>query len=109
MAERILLTVLLLASIPAVAQAPSPPGKPLPPGPMQAKVKATCTSCHNTFRITQQHFSRVQWSDVLDKMTGLGAVVPRSERNAFLDYLTANFGPQKASAKTTPSKSAGTK
>lgn len=78
------------------AQAPSAPGKPLPPGPMQAKVKAACTQCHNATRITEQHLTRQQWSDQLDKMEGLGAVISESDRNAMLAYLTKNFGPGKS-------------
>jgi hypothetical protein len=31
-------------------------------------------------------------------MAGLGAVI--SDRNAFLNYLTKNFGPEKGAAKT---------
>jgi len=96
MFSRICLPALLLAFTHfVIAQAPEAPGKPLPPGPMQPKVKAACTQCHNTSRITEQHFSRMKWSDELDKMEGLGAAVPESERKAFLDYLTANFGLQK--------------
>jgi hypothetical protein len=100
-----LFTSIVLAS----AQAPSVPGKPLPPGPMRARIKATCTQCHNTSRITEQHLTRQQWSSELEKMEGLGAVIPDSERTAFLNYLTANFGPQKdppkAAAKTSASSS----
>src|SRR5713101_5238118 len=80
------------------AQAPSAPGKPLPPGPMRPKVKAACTSCHNTSRITEQHLTRQQWSEQLEKMEGLGAVIPDADRDAFLNYLTKNFGPQKGVA-----------
>ena len=78
---------------------------------MQAKVKAACTSCHNTSRITGQHLTRKQWSDQLDKMEGLGAVIPDADRNAFLNYLTKNFGPEKGgaaakdAAKSAPKKS----
>jgi hypothetical protein len=98
--ERILPAVFLSASvILASAQAPSAPGKPLPPGPAQAKVKAACTTCHNTSRITEQHLTRQQWSDQLEKMEGLGAVIPDADRNAFLNYLTRNFGPEKGTAK----------
>jgi hypothetical protein len=65
---------------------------------MQSKVKAACTSCHNASRVTEQHLTRKKWSDELDKMEGLGAVVPDADRNAFLNYLTKNFGPEKGSA-----------
>lgn len=95
----------LFASIHRVsAQAPSAPGKPLPPGPMQAKIKAACTQCHNATRITEQHLTRQQWSDQLDKMEGLGAVIAESDRNALLAYLTKNFGPPKGGGKTAVKK-----
>jgi hypothetical protein len=92
MLKTLSLALLLFASIGAAAQAPEAPGKPLPPGPMQPKIKASCTQCHNTSRLWDQHFSRMQWSDELDKMVRLGAVVPDADRKGFLDYLTANFG-----------------
>jgi len=82
--------ILFAAAILANAQAPSAPGKPLPPGPMQPKIKAACTQCHNTSRITEQRLSRQQWAAELKKMEGLGAVI--SDRDAFLSYLTRNFG-----------------
>ena len=63
---------------------------------MQAKVKAACTTCHNARRITQQHLTRQQWSRKLDKMAKLGAEVPNSQRAALLNYLSQNFGPEKA-------------
>ncbi len=100
MFQRLCLAIFLFASIiQASAQAPSGPGKPLPPGPMQPKVKAACTSCHNASRITEQHLTRQQWSDQLEKMEGLGAVIPDADRGAMLNYLTKNFGPQKGAAK----------
>jgi hypothetical protein len=104
--ERAFPTIFLFTSIVlASAQAPSVPGKPLPPGPTRAKIKAACTQCHNTSRITEQHFTRQQWSGELEKMEGLGAVIPDSDRSAFLNYLTANFGPQKGAPKEPPKKS----
>ena len=103
MFNRIALITLLFANTFVLAQAPeAPPAKPLPPGPMQAKVKAGCLQCHNASRITEAHFSRTQWSDELDKMIGLGAVVPDADRKDLLDYLTTNFGPEKGGTKKTP-------
>jgi competence protein ComEA len=72
---------------------------------MQPKVKAACTSCHNTSRITEQHMTRQQWSDQFEKMEGLGAVIPDDDREAMLDYLTKNFGPTKGAAKPAEKKS----
>ena len=72
---------------------------------MQAKIKATCTQCHNASRITEQHLSRQEWSTELDKMVGLGAEVPDSDRAALLTYLSKNFGPEKG-GKALPKKSA---
>jgi hypothetical protein len=97
-----LFTSIMLAS----AQAPSVPGKPLPPGPMRAKIKAACTQCHNTSRITGQHLTRQHWSGELEKMEGLGAVIPDADRTALLNYLTANFGAQKGAGKAAPKATA---
>jgi hypothetical protein len=105
--ERVFPPIFLFMSIVlASAQAPSVPGKPLPPGPMRSKIKAACTQCHNTSRITAQHLTRQQWSGELEKMEGLGAVIPDSDRNAILDYLTANFGSQKGAVKEEPNATA---
>jgi hypothetical protein len=92
----------------AFAQAPSAPAKPLPAGPMQSKVKAACTQCHNTSRITEQHLTREQWSQQLDKMEGLGAVIADGDRQGMLNYLTKNFGPPKGGAKASVKKPDGT-
>lgn len=68
---------------------------------MQAKVKAACTSCHNTARITEQHRSREEWTAQFEKMEGLGAVIADEDRQGMLDYLTKNFGPAKGGNKKT--------
>lgn len=72
---------------------------------MQPKVKAACTQCHNASRITEQHFTRQEWSKELDKMAGLGAEIADSDRAALLNYLSKNFGPEKV-GKAAPKKSA---
>jgi hypothetical protein len=90
----------------ADAQAPSALGKPLPPGPMQAKVKAACSQCHTASRITEQHMRREEWSKELEKMEGLGAAIPDADRKGILNYLTRNFGPQKGNSKAAAKKTA---
>ena len=103
MIQKICVTALCLSfAVCAFGQAPSAPGKPLPPGPMQGKVKSTCTQCHAPARITEQHLSREQWTAELRKMEGLGAVIPEADRKAILDYLARNFGPQKGKPNTAP-------
>jgi hypothetical protein len=72
---------------------------------MQAKIKATCTQCHNAARITEQHLSHSDWSKELEKMEGLGASIPEEDRAGILAYLSKNFGPQKGGAKTPAKKS----
>ena len=101
MLARVLLPVFLFSSL-SVAGAQT---KPLPPGPMQAKVKATCTQCHNAARITEQHLTRAEWSNELEKMTGLGADIADADRASFLNYISKNFGPDKV-GKAAPKKSA---
>jgi hypothetical protein len=76
---------------------------------MQAKVKAACTQCHNATRITEQHMSRQQWSDQLEKMEGLGAVISDTDRNAILSYLTKNYGPGKGATAKSGEKPAAKK
>jgi len=103
--QRFLLAVFLFAVI-GLASAQT---KPLPPGPMQAKIKATCTQCHNSSRITEQHLTKQEWSAELDKMAGLGAEIPDADRPALLSYLSKNFGPEKTgktTAKTAARKNA---
>jgi len=73
---------------------------------MQTKVKAACTQCHNASRITEQHMTHQQWSKELEKMEGLGAVIPAADRNGFLTYLTKNFGPATSGAQATVKKPA---
>lgn len=71
-----------------------------PPGPMQEKVKTTCTACHAATQVTKQHKTKAEWSKVLDKMIGYGADVSETERPAVIKYLAANFGPSKGGGKS---------
>jgi hypothetical protein len=77
-----------------------------PPGPMQEKVKTTCTTCHAAAQVTKQHKTKAEWSKVLDKMIGYGADVSETERPAVLKYLAVNFGPSKGPAKAAKTEDA---
>jgi hypothetical protein len=63
----------------------------LPSGPLQAKVKAACVGCHDSGIIVQQRLGKVAWTKEVDKMTKWGAVVDPNDRDAFIEYLSANF------------------
>ena len=89
-------TIALLWLIaPTLLSAQSPE---LPDGTVQPKVRAACTECHDSRIIMQQRLSSKGWSKELDKMVKWGAVVDPSDRNAFIDYLSINFPPDKAPA-----------
>jgi hypothetical protein len=68
----------------------------LPPGPMQAKATTSCTECHEARIILQQRLNKGAWTKEVDKMMKWGAVVEASDRDALIDYLSTNFGPDQA-------------
>jgi hypothetical protein len=68
----------------------------LPAGAMQAKATTACLECHEARIILQQRLSKAMWTKEVDKMVKWGAVVDASDRDALIDYLSANFGPDQA-------------
>ena len=100
--------ILALASpFPAQAQKPAgaSPTADLPPGPIQAKASTACMECHEARIILQQRLSKAAWAKEVDKMTKWGAVVDPVDRDALIDYLSANFGPDKPAYE--PQKTSG--
>lgn len=94
-------TIALLAlatalSFDASAQKSNSPASDLPPGAMQAKATTACTECHEARIILQQRLSKATWGKEVDKMTKWGAVVDPADHDALIDYLSANFSPDKA-------------
>lgn len=67
----------------------------LPPGAIQPKVTTACTECHESRIILQQRLSKAAWTKEVDKMIKWGALVDPADRSAFIDYLSANFPPDK--------------
>ena len=73
----------------------------LPPGAAQVKLRTACTECHDSRIIIQQRLSKKAWSKELDKMIKWGALVDAADRDAFIDYLSINFPPEKPPEKMT--------
>jgi len=86
---------LSLASIIVAAQsaAPAKPNEDLPPGTIQAKATTSCLECHEARIILQQRLSKAAWTKEVDKMVKWGAAVDSGDRDALIDYLSTNFGP----------------
>src|SRR5207253_3422968 len=77
-------------SMPGIAQSPDLPG-----GPMRAKVRTVCTECHDSRIIVQQRLGSKAWGKEVDKMVKWGAVLDPTDRDAFINYLSINFPPDK--------------
>jgi hypothetical protein len=63
--------------------------------PMPAQVKSACGVCHEDDMIRQQRLTRAQWDRELNKMGGwipADQQLNPTDRQAILDYLSANFG-----------------
>ena len=84
------LGAIVLAGLLAWSQAPD-----LPPGPVQEKAHTACTECHDAGIIVQQRLDRKVWGKEVDKMIRWGAVVDPKDRDAFVDYFSTNFPPDK--------------
>src|SRR5215469_18926286 len=69
----------------------------LPAAPVRAKVTAACAECHESRIIVQQRLSKPAWTKEVDKMIRWGALVDPADRDALVDYLSANFQADKSS------------
>ncbi len=109
-----MLVVLALAAAPLLLVYAQGPAPDLPPAPVMPKVKTACTECHDSGMLVQQRLDKKTWAKEVDKMTKWGALVEAADRQTFIDYLAANFGPDKPPAapqykafSATPAKPAG--
>jgi len=90
----IILTLALVSASLALAGESSPnPSEQLPAGPAKEKVEAACLTCHEARIILQQRLSKPAWTKEIDKMIKWGAEVDPKDRDAMIDYFSANFGP----------------
>lgn len=95
MSRREILVTLMLFACVSLLPAQSSGTPSLPEGAMKAKVTTACTECHEARIILQQRLSNAAWTKEVDKMTKWGAVVDPADRDAFIEYLSTNFPPQK--------------
>jgi hypothetical protein len=75
--------------------AQSLPTPDLPPGTMQSKATTACTECHESRIIVQQRLAKAAWMKEVDKMMKWGATVDPQDRDALIEYLSVNFGPDR--------------
>ena len=64
-----------------------------PPGEGKAIADQACLNCHSADVVRQQRLNEKQWTASLAKMSGWGAEIPESRKDALLAYLVKNFGP----------------
>src|ERR1700745_2866337 len=88
-------SLFVVACVSTLAWAQSASSPELPAGPMQAKATTACTECHDARIILQQRLSKATWTKEVDKMTKWGALVDPQDRDAVIDYLSANFSVDK--------------
>lgn len=58
----------------------------------KAVFEQRCTVCHESDLTEQQRLTRQGWTREVEKMIRWGAVVPDSDKQALIDYLSAGFG-----------------
>src|ERR1022692_1513873 len=89
-----LTALVLCAAIAVVAQ--TSPNESLPAGPAKEKAEAACLTCHEARIIVQQRLTKAAWTKEMDKMVKWGAEVDPKDRDALIDYFSANFGTDKS-------------
>jgi hypothetical protein len=92
----LLVSVIALGAVTWIAAENSPSAnQDLPTGAMQQKATAACLECHEARIILQQRLTKAAWTKEVDKMVKWGAMVDAKDRDALIDYLSSNFGPDR--------------
>lgn len=56
--------------------------------------KRSCLTCHDADIVEGQRLTRAGWVRTIDKMIRWGAIVPESEKDGLVDYLSARYPPR---------------
>jgi hypothetical protein len=90
-----LMLMLVAAGVTRLGAAQGPKvNEDLPAGNMQQKATAACLECHEARIILQQRLNKAAWTKEVDKMVKWGAIVDPNDRDALINYLSTNFGPE---------------
>ena len=92
---KLMMLVMLLSAL-LLAQGQSSPNEQLPAGPAKEKAEAACLTCHEARIMVQQRLTKAAWVKEMDKMTKSGAEVDPKDRDALIDYFSANFTPDQS-------------
>jgi competence ComEA-like helix-hairpin-helix protein len=71
----------------------------LPDGEGKAEFQRICVTCHELSVVTNARMSRERWEGMVDDMATRGALGTDEELDKIVDYLSANFGKDKAPPK----------
>jgi hypothetical protein len=88
----IFLALWVMGSVPARAQG-------FPDGPGKQIVQEACSVCHDTEVIASMRRSKAEWTETVQDMVSRGAPLKEGEREVVIEYLAANFGPDKSNDK----------
>src|SRR5438093_1009097 len=70
----------------------------LPPGKGKPLVQRACTTCHELAIGSKQRMDRQRWTALVEDMVERGAELSEGEVADLVEYLAANFGPEKNQA-----------
>ena len=55
----------------------------------------TCTTCHDLDLVADQHYSKEEWTSVVNSMVAKGAALEDKDKPVLLEYLATTYGPKK--------------
>jgi mono/diheme cytochrome c family protein len=90
----------LVASVPAQAQAPK--DDPLPEGPGKAIAQRMCAGCHKITIVTAKRATPEQWAAIVQQMVERGADGTDDEVKTLVHYLAVSFPPADKPAEPPP-------
>ncbi len=67
----------------------------LPPGKGHDETVKVCGKCHSAEQAASLHQSRTGWEETIAKMVSMGSEGTDDEYESIMNYLVANFGPEK--------------